>query len=422
MFSNLKGLFSPNNKDLRKRILFTLAVLAIFILGSNIMVPGAKAITSDLGFLELLSLMSGGNLQSFSIFALGVGPYITASIITQLLQMDIIPYFKELKEQGATGRQKINRINRYLGILFAFLQGYIFSYAYLKGMGSMVVLKSTLYITAGSSFLIWLADEVNNKGIGNGMSLIIMAGIVKSLPGMFITAFNDLILSGNFSTMAGVSLFVLFILVYIIILVGVIFVESSQRRIPIQYSNRTSGAYGAQQSYIPIKLNSAGVMPVIFASAIVGIPSMIAGVINNETFTNIVNNYINYTSPVGFILYIVLIFAFGYVYTLMELNPDEMSENLDKNRSYIPGVTPGEKTSQYLKHVITRLTVVGSLFLIVLAALPILIGKIPYLSSNITLGGTGLLIVVGVALETYKQLESSIVSRSYNGSRKRRRR
>ena len=422
MFSNLKGLFSPTNKDLRKRVLFTLAILAIFGLGTNIVVPGAKAITSDLGFLELLNLMSGGSLKSFSIFALGVMPYISASIITQLLQMDIIPYFKELKEQGATGRQKINRINRYLGILFAFLQGYIFSYAYLKGMGSMVVLKSTLYITAGSSFLIWLADEVNNKGIGNGMSLIIMAGIVKSLPGMFITAFNDLILSGNFSTMAGVSLFVLFILVYIIILVGVIFVESSQRRIPIQYSNRTSGAYGAQQSYIPIKLNSAGVMPVIFASAIVGIPSMIAGVINNETFTNIVNNYINYTSPVGFILYIVLIFAFGYIYTLMELNPDEMSENLDKNRSYIPGVTPGEKTSQYLKHVITRLTVVGSLFLIVLAALPILIGKIPYLSSNITLGGTGLLIVVGVALETYKQLESSIVSRSYNGSRKRRRR
>ena len=422
MFSNLKGLFSPNNKDLRKRILFTLAVLAIFIIGTNIIVPGAKAITSDLGFLELLNLMSGGSLQTFSIFALGVGPYISASIITQLLQMDILPYFKELKEQGATGRQKINRINRYLGILFAFIQGYIFSYAYLKGMGSLTVLKTTLFITAGSSFLIWLADEVTNKGIGNGMSLIIMAGIVQSLPGMFITAFNDLILSGNFSTMAGVSLFVLFVLVYVLILVGVIFVESSQRRIPIQYSNRTSGAYNAEQSYIPIKLNSAGVMPVIFASAIVGIPSMIAGVINNETFTNIVNNYINYTSPVGFILYIVLIFVFGYFYTLMELNPEEMSENLDKNRSYIPGVTPGEKTTQYLKYVITRLTVVGSIFLAILAALPILMGNIPHLSSNVTLGGTGLLIVVGVALETYKQLESSIVSRSYKGSRKRRRR
>lgn len=422
MFSNLKGLFSPNNKDLRKRILFTLAVLAIFIIGSNIMVPGAKAITSDLGFLELLNLMSGGSLQTFSIFALGVAPYISASIITQLLQMDIIPYFKELKEQGATGRQKINRINRYLGILFAFLQGYIFSYAYLKGMGTLTVLKTTLFLTAGSSLLIWLADEVTNKGIGNGMSLIIMAGIVQSLPGMFITAFNDLILSGNFGTMAGVSLFILFVLVYILILVGVIFVESSQRRIPIQYSNRTSGAYNAEQSYIPIKLNSAGVMPVIFASAFLGIPALLAQVINNETFTNIVNNYLNYTTPIGFIIYVVLIFTFGYVYTLMELNPDEMSENLDKNRSYIPGVTPGEKTASYLKHVITRLTVVGSLFLIALAALPILIGNIPYLSSNVTLGGTGLLIVVGVALETYKQLESSIVSRSYKGSRKRRRR
>ena len=422
MFSNLKGLFSPTNKDLRKRVLFTLAILAIFGLGTNIIVPGAKAITSDLGFLELLNLMSGGSLKTFSIFALGVMPYISASIITQLLQMDIIPYFKELKEQGATGRQKINKINRYLGIIFAFLQGYLFSYAYLKGMGSMMVLKTTLILTAGSSLLIWLSDEITNKGIGNGMSLFIMAGIVQSLPGMFITAFNDLVLAGNFSTAAGISLFVLFVLVYVLILIGVIFVESSQRRIPIQYSNRTSTAYNKEQSYIPLKLNSASVMPVIFASAFVGIPALVAQVIGNETFTNFVNNYINYTSLTGFILYVVLIFVFSFVYTLMELNPDEMSKNLDKNRSYIPGVTPGEKTSAYLKYVITRITFVGALFLIVIAALPILMGNIPYLSSSVTLGGTGLLIVVGVALETSKQLESSIVSRSYTGSRKRRRR
>ena len=422
MFSNLKGLFSPTNKDLRKRVLFTLAILAIFGLGTNIVVPGAKAITSDLGFLELLNLMSGGSLKTFSIFALGVMPFISASIITQLLQMDIIPYFKELKEQGATGRQKINRLNRYLGILFAFLQGYVFSYAYLKGMGSMMVLKTTLILTAGSALTIWLSDEVTNKGIGNGMSLFIMAGIVQSLPGMFITAFNDLVLAGNFSTAAGISLFTLFVLVYILILIGVIFVESSQRRIPIQYSNRTITAYNKEQSYIPLKLNSASVMPVIFASAFVGIPALIAQVIGNETFTNIVNNYINYTSLTGFILYVVLIFVFSFVYTLMELNPDEMSKNLDKNRSYIPGVTPGEKTSSYLKYVITRITFVGALFLIVIAALPILMGNIPYLSSSVTLGGTGLLIVVGVALETSKQLESSIVSRSYTGSRKRRRR
>ena len=422
MFSNLKGLFSPTNKDLRKRILFTLAVLAIFSIGTTIVVPGAKAITSDLGFLELLNLMSGGSLKTFSIFALGVMPYISASIITQLLQMDILPYFKELKEEGATGRQKINRINRYLGILFAFVQGYIFSYAYLKGYGTMTVIKTTVILTAGSSLLIWLADEVTNKGIGNGMSLLIMAGIVQQLPNVFITAFNDLVLSGNFSTSAGISLFILFVLVYLIILIGVIFIESAQRRIPIQYSNRTATAYSKDQSYIPIKLNSASVMPVIFASAFVGIPSLIAQVIKNEAFKNFVNNYINYTTATGFILYIVLIFVFGYVYTLMELNPDEMSENLDKNRSYIPGVTPGEKTAAYLKHVITRLTVVGSFFLIILASLPILMSKIPNLSSSVTLGGTGLLIVVGVALETYKQLESSIISRSYKGSRKRRRR
>ena len=422
MFANLKGLFSPTNKDLRKRILFTLAVLAIFSIGTTIVVPGAKAITSDLGFLELLNLMSGGSLKTFSIFALGVMPYISASIITQLLQMDILPYFKELKEQGATGRQKINRINRYLGILFAFVQGYIFSYAYLKGYGTMTVIKTTVILTAGSSLLIWLADEVTNKGIGNGMSLLIMAGIVQQLPNVFITAFNDLVLSGNFSTSAGISLFILFVLVYLIILIGVIFIESAQRRIPIQYSNRTATAYSKDQSYIPIKLNSASVMPVIFASAFVGIPSLIAQVIKNEAFKNFVNNYINYTTATGFILYIVLIFVFGYVYTLMELNPDEMSENLDKNRSYIPGVTPGEKTAAYLKYVITRLTVVGSFFLIILASLPILMSKIPNLSSSVTLGGTGLLIVVGVALETYKQLESSIISRSYKGSRKRRRR
>lgn len=422
MFSNLKGLFSPTNKDLRKRILFTLAVLAIFVIGTGIVVPGAKKITSDLGFLELLNLMSGGSLKTFSIFALGVIPYISASIITQLLQMDIIPYFKELKEEGATGRQKINRINRYLGILFAFVQGYIFSYAYLKGMGTLTVMKTTLYLTAGSSFLMWLADEVTNKGIGNGMSLLIMAGIVQQLPNTFVTAFNDLVTSGNFSTGAGIAWFTLFVLVYILILVGVIFIENAQRRIPIQYSSRTSTAYNKEQSYIPIKLNSASVMPVIFASAFIGIPSLIASVIKNEAFKNFVNNYINYTSFTGFILYIVLIFVFGYVYTLMELNPDEMSENLDKNRSYIPGITPGEKTSQYLKYVITRLTVVGSIFLIVIAALPIFMGKIPNISSSVTLGGTGLLIVVGVALETYKQLESSIVSRSYKTSRKRRRR
>ena len=421
MFANLKGLFNPSNKDLRKRILFTLVCLAIFALGTNIIVPGAKEITKNLGFLELLNLMSGGSLKSFSIFALGVMPYITATIITQLLQMDIIPYFKELNEQGATGRQKLNRINRYLGILFALIQGYVFSIAFLGDAGTFGVVKTTIYLTAGTAFLLWLGDQITKKGIGNGVSLIIMAGIVNTLPSTFITAFDELVLAGTFSTWTGIILFSLFVIVYLAIIIGVIYMQLAERRIPIQYSNRTSSAYGGEKSYIPIKLNPASVVPVIFASAIIGIPSLVAEVIKNEKFANFITNYIAYTSYTGFLLYMVLIFVFGYFYTLLELNPDEMAENLDKNRSYIPGITPGDATSNHLKYVITRITVFGTLGLMVIAALPILFSKVSNLSSSVTIGGTGLLIVVGVALETYKQLESSIVSRSYVGSRKRRR-
>lgn len=422
MFANLKGLFSPTNKDLRKRILFTLVCLAIFALGTNIVVPGAKEITQNLGFLELLNLMSGGSLKSFSIFALGVMPYITATIITQLFEMDIIPYFKELKEQGATGRQKLNKINRYLGIIFALIQGYVFSFAFLSNAGTAEIIKSTIFLTAGTAFLLWLGDEITKKGIGNGISLLIMAGIVNTLPQTFITAFNELILAETFSTWAGISLFIIFVLVYLGIIVGVIYMQMAERRVPIQYSNRTASAYGGEKSFIPVKLNSASVVPVIFASAIIGIPSLIAQVIKSTSFTNFIEKYINYTSYTGFLLYMLLIFLFGYFYTLLQLNPDEIAENLDKSRSYVPGITPGEQTSKYLKYVITRLTVVGTLGLMVIAALPIIFSKISSLSSSVTIGGTGLLIVVGVALETYKQLESSVVSRSYTGGMKRRHR
>ena len=421
MFKSLKGIFNSNNKDLRKRIYFTLMVLAVFGLGTNIIVPGAKQITQNLSFLDLLNLMSGGSLKTFSIFALGVMPYITASILTQLLQMDIIPYFKDLKEQGATCRQKINRINRYLGILFAFIQGYMYSVAFMGGTTAEIV-KTTIILTAGTSLLLWLADQVTNKGLGNGVSLFIMAGIVNTLPSTFIQAFKDLVLADTFTQVVGVILFIVFILAYLLILVGVVYMQISERRIPIQHTTRTDSSQAREQSYIPLKLNSASVMPVIFASAITSIPTLIGQLLNNSSVTEFAEKYIVYTTPTGYLLYIALIFLFGYVYTLMELNPKEMSENLDKNRSYIPGITPGEKTSAYLRGTISRLTVVGSLFLIVIASIPILFSKISSLSSAITLGGTGLLIVVGVALETYKQLESSVVSRSYQGSRKRRHR
>ena len=421
MFAGLKQLFSPSNKDLRKRIYFTLMCLGLFCLGTTITIPWASALYQELGFLEIFNLMSGGGLRSFSIFALGVSPYITASIITQLLQMDIIPYFKELKEEGYTGRQKINRITRYLGIIFAFIQGYILTIVYMKGMSSLDILKTTVVLTAGTCFLLWLGDQVTTKGIGNGISLLIMAGIIQSMPSMFVTAFQNLVTSGSYSTVVGSLLFALFVMVYILIILGVVFIQLAERRVPIQYSNRTNSAYGAQTSYLPIKLNAAGVMPVIFASTLITIPTTIVNLIGNESAINFVNNYIVYTSPTGFLLYVVLILFFGYFYTFMEMNPEEMSKNLNKNGGYIPGVRPGADTTDYISKVIGRLTIVGSIFLVIIAGLPIIFSKFSGLPSSVTIGGTGLLIVVGVAIETYKQLESSLVSRSYREGRRHRR-
>ena len=421
MFKNLKLIFSPKNKDLRKRIYFTLMCLGLFCLGTTITIPWASALYQELGFLEIFNLMSGGGLRSFSIFALGVSPYITASIITQLLQMDIIPYFKELKEEGYTGRQKINRITRYLGIIFAFIQGYILTIVYMKGMSSLDILKTTVVMTAGTCFLLWLGDQVTTKGIGNGISLLIMAGIIQSMPSMFVTTFQSLVTSGSYSTVVGSLLFALFVMVYILIILGVVFIQLAERRVPIQYSNRTNSAYGAQTSYLPIKLNPAGVMPVIFAQTLLAIPTTIVALVGNDAAKNFVNNYITYTSPTGFILYVILILFFGYFYTFMEMNPEEMSKNLNKNGGYIPGVRPGADTTDYISKVIGRLTIVGSIFLVIIAGLPIIFSKFSGLPSSVTIGGTGLLIVVGVAIETYKQLESSLVSRSYREGRRHRR-
>ena len=420
MFATFKQIFSSRNKDLRKRILFTLLVLFIFKLGTSITVPGTEALTKDLGFLDLWSAMSGGALESFSIFALGVGPYINASIITQLLQMDIVPYFSDLKNQGAVGRRKINEITRYLGIAIAFIQGYVFSFAiYGQTGGALEYLRIAVILTAGTAFLLWLGDQVTQKGVGNGVSLIIMAGIVSNLPNMFISAFNSFV---DFATwqkgVLGLLLFLLFVLIYIVIIVGVIFIDKAERRLPIQYSNRTTSAYGAEQTYIPIRLNSAGVIPVIFASVLISIPSTLTNFIKAKGFKTFVNNYLVYTKPVGFIIYVILIFVFAYFYTFMQINPKELSNNLKNNGGYMPGIKPGKTTETYISKVLSKLTVVGALFLVVLASLPIICSLIPNMPANVTVGGTGLLIVVGVALETYNQIENQLVSRNYSRSYK----
>lgn len=417
MFKTMKQLFTSGNKDLRHRIYFTLGALMIFILGISIRVPGTQDLTSNLGFLELVNTLGGGALQNFSIFALGVMPYITASIIMQLLQMDIIPYFAELSKQGATGRQKLNQITRYLGIAFAFIEGYAFAFAFIGKTGDVLeYLYIATVLTAGTAFLLWLGDQITQKGIGNGTSLIIMAGIIATLPQMFIDAFSELVaLDGTAQVITlGIIKFILFVVVYFAIVIGMIFVQESERRIPIQYANKSTSAYGkSAQSFMPIKINTAGVIPVIFASSLLTIPGILAQVIKNETFTLVVQKYLTYTTPVGFLIYVIFIFFFAYFYTFIQVKPEEFAKNLQENGGYIPGIRPGDDTKKHLSKILSRLTILGATFLVVIAGLPILFSKLTSLPTSVSIGGTGLLIVVGVALETYKQLEGSILTRSY---------
>ena len=411
----LKQLFKPTNRDLLKRIGFTLVALAIFIIGTTIQVPGTDSITSNLGFLELVNTMGGGALQNFSIFALGVMPYITATIVMQLLG-ELIPYFQELNKQGHVGRQKINTYSRYMGILFAFIQGYAFSFMFLGRTASATdYLYISVVLTAGTAFLLWLGDQITRKGIGNGLSLIIMAGIIATLPQMFIDAFQGLVIfDGTTQEIAlGIVKFILFAIIYFAIIVGVIFVQMAERKVPIQYANKSTSYGQSAASYVPIKVNTAGVVPVIFASSLMAIPGIIASLINNESFSLFVSNYLTYTTPVGFIIYVIFIFLFGFVYTYMVFKPEDFAKNLQESGGYIPGIRPGNETKTYLSKVLTRITCLGSIFLAIIVALPIIFSGFTSLPTSVSIGGTGLLIVVGVALETYKQIEGSLLSRNY---------
>ena len=420
MFKTLKLLMDKKNKDIRQRVLFTLGCLFVFILGKTIPVPGTQGAVSGLGLWELYDAISGGALERFSIFSLGVMPYISASIITGILQMDIIPYFTELKEQGATGRQKINQINRYLGLAIAFLQGFAMAFAFVSSGGALVYLKIAIILTGGTAFLLWLGDQMTQKGIGNGISLLIMAGIISSIPNMFIETFQAFITNADTSLFLGIVKFSIFVLVYLAIIVGIVYVEKSERRIPIQYANQTLSAYGARQNYIPFKLNSASVMPVIFASVIFTIPSFIAGLMDSESkFAVFVAKYVNYTTPVGFAAYMIIIILFCFFYTFLQINPEELSKNLNKQGGYIPGIRPGKETKEYISTVIGRITFIGALSIAMIAGIPIVFSSFinTGLPTSVSIGGTGILIVIGVALETYNGLESSLLNRNYKGVR-----
>lgn len=414
MLNNLKQLFEKKNKDIRKRVIFTLFCLLIFVFGTTIPVPGITSL-SNVDFGDLANAITGGSLKRFSIFSLGVMPYISASIITGLLQMDILPYFTELRDSGAQGRQKINQINRYLGIFLAFVEGFGMAFAYVKGGTALEYIRISLILTAGTAFLLWLGDRITQNGIGNGISLLIMAGILMTVPQMFVDTFKALVLD-NSNLFVGITSFTIFSLIYLLIIVAVVFVQESERRIPIQYSNQTTSSYGSKQNYIPFKLNSANVMPVIFASVIFTVPTFIASLMQNENgYTKFVTKYVNYTTPIGFIVYLVLIFAFSFFYTFIQVNPEELSKNLSRQSGYIPGVRPGKETVKYIKTVLGRITLIGALFIAIIAGIPIIVSSFmnTSLPSSVNIGGTSILIIVGVALETMRQLESSLLNRNY---------
>lgn len=415
MFKNLKLIFQKTNKDIRGRLGFTLLCLLIFIVGTTIPVPGVMSL-KDIDFGDLANAITGDSLSRFSIFALGVMPYISATIITSLLQMDILPYFTELRNSGPAGRQKLNQINRYLGIFIAFVEGFAMSFALVENASALDYIRITVILTAGTAFLLWLGDQITQKGIGNGISLIIMAGILATIPKTFIDTFQVLVID-NSSLFLGIIEFILFIVLYVAIIVGIVFIQESERRIPIQYSNQTSSAYGAKQNYIPFKINTANVMPVIFASVVFTVPTFIAGLMNSDNaVVTFINKYINYTSPTGFAIYIILILMFSFFYTFIQVNPEELSKNLNRQGGYIPGIRPGKETVNYIKTVLGRITFIGALFIAFIAGLPIIVSS--FLSTNlptsVSIGGTSLLIVVVVALDTAKQLESSLLNRSYS--------
>ena len=422
MFATVKQIFNPKNKDIQKRILFTFLALFIFKLGTTIIVPGIDKDslgTSALGFLELINIMGGGAMERFSIFALGVSPYITASIIMQFLEKDIIPYFSELAKQGHTGRAKLNQYTRIFGIFLAFVQGFVLSFSFINNGTVLQYMEYSVVLTAGTAFLLWLGDQITAKGVGNGISILIMAGILSSLPTMFATAFSSLVDISSVQTIfIGSISFLLFVLIYVAIILGIIYVQSAERRIPIQYANKSTSALG-RQNYIPFRLNTSGVMPVILASTLISVIALIVSVFKNEAASLFFNKWIMYTTPTGLVIYALLIFAFAYFYTFIQINPTEMAENLQKSGGYIPGIRPGEETAKYVTKVLKRITVVGTFFLTLIAVIPILFGMFSNLPTSVTIGGTGLIIVVGVALEIYKQIESILLSRSYKKGRKR---
>lgn len=409
--------------DIRKRILFTLLMLLIFRLGSSIPVPGMnKAVIKEIfemsqgGVLEFLDLMAGGTFSNFSIFALNIYPYVTSSIIIQLLTI-AIPRLEELAKEGEEGRKKISQMTRYGTVILALIQaigitiGFFNKALISKGFLSVSIVVITL--TAGTAFLMWLGEQITDKGIGNGISLIIFIGIISRIPSEIVKT-AALYKAGTIKII-GIILFVIFALLIIGVVIAL---QEGERRIPVQYAKRVVGRkmYGGQSTHIPVKVSMAGVIPVIFASSLLTFPQTIALFAKGEP-SQWITKYLTPAGSVGIwvysILNILLIIFFTYFYTAIQFNTVEYAKNLQQYGGFIPGIRPGKPTSEHLNKVISRITFVGAISLAVIASLPIIISSIFKL--NINFGGTALIIVVGVALETVKQIEAQMLMRHYKG-------
>lgn len=423
MFSAFLNLFKI--KETRNKIFFTFFIIFLFRVGSFLPVPGVDAEVlkaEDSGLFNIFNTFAGGALSQFSVFAMGIMPYITASIVIQLMQMDVIPILTEWSKQGEVGQKKTQKVTRVLAIVLAFFQSLVMSYGFNNAYGGLIkdtsvlgFLTVALVLTAGTALLLWFGDLATQYGVGNGVSIIILAGIIARLPEGFIQVYESQIKGAENLTLALVKIGVV-ILVVLAIIVSVVYMQEALRKIPVQYSQAKAGRkmLGARSTFLPLKINGAGVIPVIFAVAFLQLPQVLTVVWNNQTLQKIVN-YVSLSHWFGMTLYISLIIAFAYFYVMVQVNPEKMADNLRKQGSFIPGIRPGKDTEKYITRVLYRLTFVGSIFLAAIATLPTILATMANLPASVQIGGTSLLIVVSVALETVKQLNTQLTERDYAG-------
>lgn len=418
MLSTLKNAWKI--PDLRKRILYTILMIAVFRVGSAIVVPGINSAAlldayqnNQNGFIGLFNLMSGGNFKLFTIFALGISPYITASIVLNLLQM-AIPALENLAREGEAGRRKIAQYTRYLTVVLALIQGFGFTYGYFRryfddpSWQSMTL--AVLILTAGTAFLMYLGEKITEKGIGNGISLFIFAGIVAAIPSSFISVIRGL----RENTLQIWSV-ILFLIIGIAIIMGIIFIQQGTRKIPVQYAKRVVGRkmYGGQSTHLPLKVNQAGVIPIIFAISILMIPMIFAQFWPQSGYAGFMQKYFANTSVAYNVVFMLLIVFFTYFYTSVTFNPVEVAKRLKDNGGFVPGIRPGKPTTEFISKSLNRISSVGALFLAFVAVLPNIVAAITKV--KIGFGSTSLLILVSVALETMKQIEAQMLMRHYDG-------